>query len=114
MAVLEFEGRRSGRQLRVPVGVHDVNGKPTVFTDRSWRLNFAGGATVTVVARGTRRRGRGELVQDRGEVGSAFLVALENMRPGNLGLAIDKGHQPSAEELASLGDDIIVIRYDEP
>jgi hypothetical protein len=113
MAVLEFSGRRSERQLRVPVGLHHVRGTPTVFTDRPWRLNFTGGTSVTVVSRGQRRRGRGDLVQDRGQVGSAFAVALEGMRPSNLGLAVDKGHVPSAQELAALGDDIITIRYDD-
>ncbi len=113
MAVLEFTGRRSHQPLRVPVGLHDVHGTPTVFTDRPWRLNFADGIPVTVTSRGKRRHGHGELVRDRSEVGSAFVVALERTRPSNLGLAIDKGHQPTAEELAVLGDDIIRIRYDE-
>jgi hypothetical protein len=113
MAVLEFSGRRSHRRLRVPVGLHDVRGTPTVFTDRPWRLNFAGGAPVTVIARGKRRRARGELVRDRDAVGSAFATALEHMRPSNLGLAVDKGHQPTAEELAAIGDDMITINYDE-
>ena len=39
MAVLEFSGRRSRRQLRVPVGLHDVHGTPTLFSERPWRLN---------------------------------------------------------------------------
>ena len=42
-----------------------------------------------------------------------FAVALEGMRSSNLGLAVDKGHQPTAQELAALGDDIIRIRYDD-
>jgi hypothetical protein len=113
MAVLEFSGRRSHRPLHVPVGLHDVGGTPTVFTERPWRLNFAGGALVTVISRGKRRHGRGELVQDRGEVGSALVAALERTRPSNLGLAVDKGHQPTAQELAALGGDIITIRYDD-
>jgi hypothetical protein len=113
IAVLEFSGRRSHRPLRVPVGVHDVHGTPTVFTDRPWRLNFTDGTPVTVISCGTRRHGRGELVRDRDEVGSAFAVALEGMRPSNLGLAVDKGHQPTAQELAALDDDIIRIRYDD-
>jgi hypothetical protein len=113
MAVLEFSGLRSHRTLRVPVGLHDVHGTPTVFTDRPWRLNFVGGTTVTVISRGKRRHGRGELVRDRSEVGSAFAVALEGMRPSNLGLEVDKGHRPTAQELAALGDDIIRIRYDD-
>ena len=113
IAVLEFTGRRSHRQLRVPVGLHNVDGTPTVFTERPWRLNFAGGAPVTVIGRGKRRHGRGELVRDRDAVGSAFVTALEHTRPSNLGLAIDKGHQPTAQELAAVGDDIITIRYDD-
>jgi hypothetical protein len=113
MAVLEFSGRRSHRPLRVPVGLHDVQGTPTVFTDRPWRLNFVGGAPVTVISRGKRRHGRGELVQDRGEVGSALAVALECTRPSNLGLAVEKGHQPTARELAALGGDIVTIRYND-
>ena len=113
MAVLEFSGRRSHRQLSVPVGLHDVHGTPTVFTDRPWRLNFAEGAPVTVVSRGQRHRGNGKLVRDRSEVGSAFVVALEHMRPGNLGVAVDKGHRPTVQELAALGDDMITIRYDD-
>src|SRR5690349_11422384 len=64
MAVVEFSGRRSRRQLRVPVGLHDVRGTPTVFSERAWRLNFIGGTPVTVISRGKRRRGRGELIQD--------------------------------------------------
>ena len=113
MAVLEFSGRRSHRQLRVPVGLHDVRGTPTVFTERPWRLNFTGGAPVTVIRRGKRRHARGELVRDRDAVGSAFVTALEHMRPSNLGLAVDKGHQPSAQELAALGGDLITIQYDD-
>ena len=113
MAVLEFSGRRSHRQLRVPVGVHDVHGTPTVFTDRPWRLNFAGGVPVTVIGRGQRRHGRGELVRgSRTAVGSAFVTALEHVRPSSLGLAVDKGHEPTAQDLAAIGDDMITIHYD--
>lgn len=52
MAVLEFRGRRSHQPLRIPVGLHDVHGTPTVFTERPWRLNFVDGALVTVISRG--------------------------------------------------------------
>jgi hypothetical protein len=113
MAVLEFSGRRSHRPLRIPVGLHDMHGTPTVFSDRPWRVNFADGTSLTVISRGKRRHGRGELVRDRDEVGSAFAVALEGMRPSNLGLAVDKGHKPTTQELAALGDDIIRIHYDD-
>ena len=113
MAVLEFSGRRSRRQLRVPVGLHDVHGTPTVFSERPWRLNFAGGTPVTVISRAERRHGHGELIHDRDKVGSAFVAALAQKRPSSLGIAVEKGHQPTAHELAALGGDMITISYDD-
>jgi hypothetical protein len=111
MAVLEFTGRRSHKPYRVPVGLHDVNGTPTVFSERPWRLNFEGGTAVTVIARGKRRQGQAELVADRDKVGSAFIVALARRRPRDLGIAVRKGHQPTAQEFAAIGSDMITIRY---
>jgi hypothetical protein len=111
MAVLEFTGRRSQTPYRIPVGLHDVDGTPTVFSERPWRLNFKSGAAVTVIAHGKRRDGWGELIADRDKVGSAFMVALARRRPRDLGISVRKGHQPTAQELASIGSDMITIRY---
>ena len=112
MAVLEFRGRRTQRQFRVPVGLHEVDGTPTVFTERPWRLNFNGGAPVTVIHRGKRREAHGVLINDRNRVGSAFATALAHRRPRDLGVAVAKGHRPNAQELAALGGDIITFQYD--
>jgi hypothetical protein len=114
MAVLEFQGRRSGKEYRIPVGVHDANGAPAVFSLEAWRLNFEGGAPVTVVAQGHRRTGTAQLVRDPAVVGPAFLAALEHTsRPSNIGLAVAKGHKPTAEEMSALGREMIVIHYDD-
>jgi hypothetical protein len=40
-------------------------------------------------------------------------AALERTRPSNLGLAVEKGHQPTAQDLAALGGDIITIHYND-
>jgi hypothetical protein len=61
--LIEFTGRRTGRTLRVPVCLHDVDGQTLVFTERPWRRNFAGGAPVTVTHRGRVRRGRALLLE---------------------------------------------------
>jgi hypothetical protein len=63
LALLEFSGRRSGRRYRVPVGWHQADGVPVVFTPAPWRANFQGGAPTTVHHRGrsqhmTRRSSR--------------------------------------------------------
>ncbi len=60
--LLEFTGRRSGRRIRVPVALHLTDGVPMAFTHRPWRLNFAGGAPVTITHRGQSGHGRGVLL----------------------------------------------------
>jgi hypothetical protein len=113
MGVLRFAGRKSGRQFVVPVGVHDVDGIATVFTDRPWRQNFRDGARVVVVRSGRQRQGDAVLIDDRAQVGVALLKALQQTsRPSNLGLKVTKGRQPTADDLAALGNSMIQIRYD--
>lgn len=113
MGVLRFVGRKSARRYAVPVGIHDVDGIATVFTDRPWRFNFGDGTRVTVSQGGRERQGQAVLVEDRERVGIALLKALQRTsRPSNLGLKITKGHQPTANELAALGSSMIQIRYD--
>jgi len=82
-----------------------------VFSERPWRLNFTGGAPLTVINRGKRRDGRGELINDRDKVGGAFAVALAHTRPSSLGITVAKGHRATPEELAALGGDMIAITY---
>jgi hypothetical protein len=73
MMLLEFTGRRSGRRIRVPVALHLIDGVPMAFTHRPWRLNFTGGAPVTITHRGQVRQGRGVLLPATPEqVGSAY------------------------------------------
>jgi hypothetical protein len=90
------------------------------------RARDADGVHRTSLAADLRRRCAGNSDQPRqtpsrpwrtctrqGDVGSALAVVLERTRPSNLGLAVKKGHQPTAQELAALGGDIITIRYDD-
>ena len=107
---LRFTGRRSGRPLRVAVLVHDVNGVPTVFTDRPWRLNFRGGADVTVANNGRRTRARGELVEDEALVVPAWREAIRAKGYTKLGLSGPKGHDPTVDELRPLGESMIRLR----
>ena len=111
LAVLRYHGRHSGRRRDIPVGVHDVAGVPTVFTDRPWRLNFLGGADVVVMRAGQARSGRAELVEDPAQVGPAFAVAVRQVGPRKLGLAVATGHEPTAEELAAVGRSMIRIHF---
>jgi hypothetical protein len=103
--LLDFEGRRTGRKIRVPVNFNVVDGVPMAFTDAPWRHNFAGGASVTVTRRGRVHRTRGTLVPTTpDEMGRAVRKSLDTGGSAKrMGIRAAAGHEPTATELASLG-----------
>jgi hypothetical protein len=105
LTLLEFSGHRSGRLLSVPVALHTIDGAPMAFTARPWRLNFAGGAPVTLTHRGRVLHGEGTLLaHDPDELGLALRMAMDNgATPFLLGLKVDRGHQPTIADLARTG-----------
>lgn len=112
LMLIQVVGRRSGRTLRFPVVAHSVEGRLHAMTDRPWRLNFTGGAAVTVTHRGQEVTGRGVLLElSPEEVGVFIRRALdEGESPRALGIKVRAGHDPSVAELAALGQS--VIRFD--
>lgn len=104
LALLEFDGRRSGRRYEVVVGWHDVGGRPVAFTPAPWRANFAGGAVATVHHRGSASSRRGHLVTDPAQVAGALNdVLASGTAPRSLGLRVPAGHRLTAEEVTALG-----------
>lgn len=114
VAMLRFAGRRTGRLITVPVGLHVIDGVPTVFTTRSWRHNFAGGTAVSITYRGQTSDGRGALQPYAPEqVGAALRQALDNgASPFFLGLKTNKSHPPTASELGATGMSVVVLDLD--
>lgn len=108
-AVLTFRGRRSGRTFVVPTAIYDYEGAQVVFTDSSWLANFRGGTPVEVARRGRVVHGSGELVEDPDRVGTALRAVLAaGASRLILGVAIDKGHQPTDDELSAVRKAIVV------
>lgn len=104
LMLLAFRGRKSGKRYEVVVGRHEVDEAlfvPTGTTGRRWRLNFRGGTSVEVTLGGSRRRGRGELVEEPDEVARIHRLLLgrvgKNAR--RLGLRVNVDREPSDEEL---------------
>ncbi len=114
--LLKFRGRRTGRRIQVPVNLHMVDGVPMAFTDAPWRHNFAGGAEVTVILRGTRHDTRGTLVYMTAEqMGQAVRKSLDTGGSAQrMGIKTDRGYVPTAADLASLGPAMgtSVIKFD--
>lgn len=109
IAVLHFRGRRSGTPYAVPVGIYDHDGAQVVFTDGGWMVNFREGADVEIVRRGRTTVAHGLLVTDPGYVGPAIRGALDaGTSTTMLGLAIDRGHRPTDEELAAVRSAIVI------
>jgi hypothetical protein len=100
LAVLHFDGRRSGKRYAVPVMTHVCHGAPVVFTDARWAVNLAGGAPVVVRRGGTTRAGVATVVTDPREAADGLRAVLAGLRnPRGVGLIIDDGHTPTDAEL---------------
>lgn len=92
-ALLEFDGRRSGRRYRVPVGWHEIDGGEAVFTPAAWRTNFRGGNGAIVWYRGGRRHLTGALDVDPERVAADLQSLAErrgSLRPVGIALARDR------------------------
>jgi hypothetical protein len=116
IALVELRGRRTGRLLNIPMGLHDIDGVPTAFTSRRWRLNFTGSVPVTVTRRGHPCLGTAVLVTAvPGQVGAALRTALDNgASPFDLGLRIGKRHEASVAELDAAGLSMIQFHFSRP
>jgi deazaflavin-dependent oxidoreductase (nitroreductase family) len=70
LAVITFEGRKSGKHYSIPVNVARMDGTWTVVSmrERTWWRNLRGGRKAQLRVPGQRVQVRGEVVEDRVEV----------------------------------------------
>jgi hypothetical protein len=114
-ALLRFAGRRSGRTYRIVVGLHDVDGVPVVFTPARWRVNFRGGAPLTVRHRGRTLTGSGTLIEDPEAVAAAFQRVIDDgVAPRLLGVGVESGHRLTAQDMRDVGRAMVRFELDEP
>ena len=64
MMVLNFKGRKSGRQFSIPVTAHKLDNALYALANAGWTANFADGATADVQHAGKTTAMRGELIRD--------------------------------------------------
>jgi len=107
-ALLRFDGRRSGRELRIPVGYHEARSGQVVITPATWRINFDGGIPVTVHHLGRRYELIGHLDTDPSRVADELQAIME--RRGSLGLVgikIPTGRQVTPADVAAVDRAVI-------
>lgn len=114
--LLEFQGRRSGRTIKVPVNMNLVDDVVTAFTEAPWRYNFERRTPVTLTYRGQVHRTHGALVRvSPEEMGAAVRKSLDTGGSAQrMGIRSPKGHEPTVAELAALGPALgrSLIRFD--
>ena len=112
LVVLELTGRRTGRSLAVPVGLHELPEGRVVFSEAPWRLNFAGGRALVVRRGRERRSGRGVLVEDPERVARTLAVAVEQVGARGLAMHVAPGHRLTHDDLVRLGRSMVVVDLD--
>jgi hypothetical protein len=104
LMVLRFSGRRSGRDLFIPVTRQDIDGRLTVVSDSVWRNNFSGGRDVRLLLDGKWVQSRGMLVADADRIAGAYERRFAELgwKQGarRLGVKVNVGRAPTREELA--------------
>jgi hypothetical protein len=85
-AIIEFAGRKSGRQYATPIAYVRDGGRVLLSTDSPWWRNVAGGAPVRLRLRGRTVAGTATAITDPGEAG-AIIRRLVDAIPSYAGPA---------------------------
>jgi hypothetical protein len=104
LMVLNFTGRKSGRQFTIPVSAHVIDGELYALTGAPWKANFRDGATAQVVYEGKATAMRGQLVSDRASLPDLYLKCAQSYDVKRaqrmMGLKFREQRIPTREELA--------------
>jgi hypothetical protein len=78
MMVLNFTGRKSGRQYSLPVSAHQLDNGLYALASAGWTANFRDGANAEVLWNGKKTTMRGELIRDPATVADLSHRAAES------------------------------------
>jgi hypothetical protein len=102
MMVLNFTGRKSGRQFSLPVSAHQVDNNLYALASAGWTANFRDGAIAEVLHDGKRTKMRGELIRDPATVANISHRVAESYGPARaqrmMGLKFRDNRTPTLEE----------------
>ena len=102
MMVLNFTGRKSGRQFSVPVSAHQIDNALYALASAGWTANFANGANADVLHNGKTTSMRGELIRDPAAVADLAYRSAQSYGAKTaqrmMGLKFRDGTVPTLEE----------------
>ena len=104
LLLLHLSGRKTGRQIAVPVAYRDAaDGRLLVLTSSGWRVNLRGRSEVEVTLRGRRSPAAAELVEDVDAVARVYqaLICEQGYAKAGrrMGIRINVDRVPTQEEL---------------
>ena len=109
-AVITFRGRRTGRPYEVIVTWHELDGQVYVVTPARWRVNFAGGAPMTMHHAGVDVPGQGVLETDPQVVADVMGRLMDHGEsPRAFGLEVDAGHRLTPADVTAVERALIVF-----
>lgn len=117
LMVLNFKGRKSGRQFTIPVSAHTVDGTLYAMAGAAWKNNFRDGADADVLHGGKTTKMRGEIVTDATATVDLFHRAAESYGPKRaqtmMGLKFRDDRIPTKEEFAEAisREKLVAIRF---
>ncbi|OBI88029.1 hypothetical protein [Mycobacterium asiaticum] len=104
LMVLNFTGRKSGKQFSLPVSAHVIDGNLYALAGAAWKYNFKGGAPAQVVYDGKTTAMRGELLPDGPEIADLYHRCAQSYGPKRaqrmMGLKFRDDAVPTREEFA--------------
>lgn len=115
--VLNFTGRKTGRQFSVPVSAHQIDGSLYAIANAGWKHNFRDGADATVVHGGRTTPMRGELISDPAAVADLAHRLAQSYGPKRaqimMGLKFRDGAVPGQADFreAAVREKIAAIRF---
>jgi hypothetical protein len=115
--VLNFEGRKSGRQFSIPVSAHEIDGQLYALAGATWKVNFRGGGPAEVLYDGKSRTMRGELIEDGAVVADLFHRCATGYGASRaqrmMGLKFRDDRMPTLEDFRAAVDEnkLVAIRF---
>jgi hypothetical protein len=102
MMVLNFTGRKSGRQFSIPVSAHQIDNALYALASAGWTANFSSGANADVRHDGKTTPMRGELIRDPATVADLSYRSAQaygaKTAQRMMGLKFRDGTVPTLEE----------------
>ena len=115
--VLNFKGRKSGRQFSIPVSAHEIDGQLYALAGATWKVNFRGGGPAQVLYDGKTTAMGGALIEDGAVVADLYHRCATGYGAARaqrmMGLKFRDAGMPTLEQFRQAVDEnkLVAIRF---